>query len=154
MQELKQLLVPGTATQWKKLKSRAEPRRRLWKSSITVTAGRVKKIKNKKSCIEAGKLKSPGVGLQTGGDIFSPSFCLVAPGSATDPPGHPAATHFLSSLPWKTPADSTALSHLLAKSFFGEEFCPVAKSQREKEREQQNNDAFTPTAFALNPSQK
>lgn len=59
-----------------------------------------------------------------------------------------------SSLPWKTPVDSTALSHLLAKSFFGEEFCPVAKSQREKEREQQNNDAFTPTAFALNPSQK
>lgn len=60
---------------------------------------------------------------------------MAPPALPLTPPGHPAATHFLLPLPWKTPADSAALRHLLAKSLFGGEFCPVAKSQRGEERE-------------------
>lgn len=112
--------------------------------------------KKKKSCKEACKPKSPGVGLQTWGDIFSLSFCLVAHGSATDPQVILLPLNLsLLSPGKKSPADSTMLHHFLCFFFFLERsFCPVAKSQRENERERQNNDAFTPTAFALNPSQK
>lgn len=118
-----------------------------------------KKKKKKKSCKEACETKSPGVGLQTWGDIFSLSFCLAAPGSATDPRGQPAATHSLPFLPRKK--NKTKNSRLYNATSFSPLFffkrglfVLWPKSQREKARELQNNDAFTPTAFALNPSQK